>query len=84
MIEKIYRFILENIGKKFNNIKLRFFLDFVFIYIEKIIPNFDILLHYYLDFYEDMVNLEVEMAWKDTNKRLLHMKIHQIGNVMHN
>jgi hypothetical protein len=66
-------FLLIRIGIKFDAYKLKKLIDLVFIFIEKIITNLNKLIPYYLDFYEEIVNREIDMADISKSDNVLHI-----------
>jgi len=72
-MSKLIDFVLQKISIKFDIHKLKKFNDLGFIVIEKIIVNLDRLLESYLDFYEEMVENEINLANISENDRILHV-----------
>jgi len=70
---KIINFILEKIAVKFNNFKLKKFVDSGFITVEKIIVKLSKLHKMYLSFYEELISLEVEFADISNKDKILHI-----------
>ena len=70
---KIIDFLLKKIGVKLDPNKLKKFIDFGFIFIEKIIVNLDKLYPIYFDFYDEMIKNEIILADISKSKKVLHI-----------
>jgi len=73
IMERIITFLIVRIGIKFDAYKLKKLIDFGFIITEKIISNLKNLIPFYLDFYEEIVNSEVDLADISKNDHVLHI-----------
>jgi len=66
-------FIVERIGTKFDNHKLKKYVNLMFIYAEKISVKLSKLLPKYLDFYNKMVDNEINLANISKDDKILHI-----------
>ena len=70
---KINDFIFQKIGVKLDYHKLKKYIDFGFIVIEKAIINLPKLSFLYFDIYEDMIDNEITLAGISKDKSVLHI-----------
>ena len=74
MIKKqLGSFIMGGVTSKFNAHKLKKFVDFGFIMVEKVVVKLNKLLPMYLIFYEKMVKNEIALANISKNDNILHI-----------
>jgi len=64
---------LEKIGVKLDPYKIKKFVDFSFIIIEKVIVNLQQLQYIYFDFYSDIIKNEIDLAGVTKEKKILHI-----------
>jgi len=72
-MSRIIRFILEDIGVKFDAFKLKKYIDLVFILLEKTVVHFEKIIPSYLDFYKKMINSEIDLASIVKDDKILHI-----------
>jgi ubiquinone/menaquinone biosynthesis C-methylase UbiE len=72
-MSKLVKFILQDVSVKLDIHKLKKFNDLGFIILEKIIVNLDGLLPSYIDFYEEMVENETNLANISDTDNILHL-----------
>ncbi len=70
---KLVQFFLEKIAAKLDYHRLKKFVDFGFILIEKTIVNFDKLHFIYYDIYNDMIANEITLADISKDDKVLHI-----------
>ena len=69
----IIQFLLQRIGVKMNAQKLKIYISIVFIISEKIFVKFEKLLPFYLDFYIEMIEDEINLANISKDQKILHV-----------
>ena len=70
---KIIRAFLDNVGIKFDPFKIKKIVDCFFVLVEKTIIKIDGFLSFYLSFYEQMIENEIELVDIDSGKKVLHI-----------
>jgi len=72
-MSKIINFLLQKIGVKLDQHKLKKFIALGFIVIEKILIKFQKLRHLYFDFYDEMTKNEIKLANISKDDTILHI-----------
>jgi precorrin-6B methylase 2 len=72
-LQRVLFFLLMNIGNKFDAISLKRFVDYLFILSEKILIHFPMLLSYYINYYDDIIDHEIEIAKLNSSSKILHV-----------
>jgi 2-polyprenyl-3-methyl-5-hydroxy-6-metoxy-1,4-benzoquinol methylase len=70
---KFIHSFLEKIGVKLDPYKIKKYVDFSFIIIEKAIVNLQKLQYVYFDFYSDIIKNEIALAGISKDKKILHI-----------
>ncbi|MEF8879375.1 MAG: class I SAM-dependent methyltransferase [Candidatus Thermoplasmatota archaeon] len=73
VLQKISRFFLDKIVVKFDAFKLKKFVDYIFVIVEKIVFKIEDLLSLYLSFYENLVEKEISLAKISSDDKILHI-----------